>query len=224
MTAPASAHADLGAPPRPSRIVGDLNGDDEPDIVTGNGDGSASVLLNTCFGAFAAPVNYPLFSEPGETPDMQVAVGRMCLGETSKDWPAIALGHGPFVYILCGNSKGDYSSVGEEPSPLFGTALDYLMNSNPNNPLPSAKVSQLQYWEPTLSLHVLWSDSPYEIVRFVPSEELKLKEGKPVANLHGRSPGHAFPRSQLHARILNHRTPTTARTCDANIQSRASTP
>ena len=177
-------------------VVGDLNGDDEFDIITGNGDGSASVLLNECFGEFAGVANYPLFSEPFATPDMQVAVGRVCIGETSGDWPAIALGHGQRVHILCGNGQGTYDAIDEEPSPLFGTALDYLMDSNPKAPLPSAKIFQLQYWESTMSLHVLWSDSPFEIARFVASQDPVFQGGVPVANLGGRSPGHAFSMHQ----------------------------
>lgn len=124
---------------------------------------------------------------------MQVAIGHLCVGEKTSAWPAIALGHGQKVFITCGSSTGAYDAVGEEPtSTQSELAFDYVMNHNPQGPLPSPAVFQLQYWEATQSLHVLWSSNPHEIARFVPSLTPQESNFVPVADLAGRSGGHAF--------------------------------
>lgn len=168
-------------------VVGDLNGDNKPDIVTGNGNLTASVLLNKCPDQFEPAVNYPVFLDTAPTPDMQLAIGRMCLGETTRDWPAIALGHGDKVWVLCGNAEGRFDQVGEEPSAAFGTAVDYIMDSNEAGGPSGSTIFQLQYWEPTSSLHVFWSGTT-EISRFVPSPTFgQVQDGEPVADLAGRN-------------------------------------
>lgn len=187
-----------GSSPR-QIVAGELNGDINPDIVTGNGDGSASVMLNKCGSWDLTKYSVYLDGFTLPTPDMQVAVGRMCLGESSKDWPAIALGHGQSVFILCGSSAGFYGQIGEEPSAAFEWALDYVMDINPGNSIPSAEVSQLQYWEPAQSLQVLWSDNPEEFARFDPSlypVGVRSREGVPVGSLHGTARGNAFAMHQ----------------------------
>ncbi|MBA3548880.1 MAG: hypothetical protein H0T76_20545 [Nannocystis sp.] len=174
-------------------IAGDLNGDNQPDIVTGNGDGSASVMLNTC-GTLAL-TKFPIFDTGEyETPDMQIAIGRVCLGASAKDWPAIALGYDQRVFIFCGSSGGTYDAVDEEPVVLWpARRYDYVMNINPQSPVLNSAVYQLQYWEPTQSLLVLWSDDPEEFAVFDPSA---AGSHMPLVNLHGRTKGSAFAAHQ----------------------------
>jgi len=181
-----------GAGTSPRQLAtGDLNADTNPDIVTGNADGSASVLINQCSGFDVS--KYLIFQNSNfSTPDMQVALGRVCAGASSKDWPAIALGYGQRVFIFCGSSTGQYSQIGEEPGSVAVTAVDYTMTLNAN-PVPDSAVYQLQYWEPTQSLLVLWSNIPEEFAVFDPSAFLKHQ---PLVNLHGRGAGRAFAAHQ----------------------------
>lgn len=203
---PAQVHA-TGAGTAPQQLaVGDVDGDGDNDIITGNSHGSASVLRNDCAGAFAPAVEFPLFTKPFDTPGMQVAIGRMCIGETTSHWPAIALGHADQVFILCGNSKGTFDAVGEEPSADFGAAVDYIMDSNEDGTGDGATVFQLQYWEPTLSLHVLWSGQQ-EVVRFVASPLAgSVGPGVPVADLAGRD----FIMGEGHKSFALHRSQAAA--------------
>lgn len=191
-SSPLFASTGVASSPR-QLITGDVNVDGKPDLVTGNGDGSASVMLNTC-SAFNT-TKYPIFTTGTySTPDMQVAIGRMCIGATSKDWPSIALGYDQRVFILCGNNTGEYDAIGEEPSAAFTSPLDYIMDRNPSNPVPSSAVYQLQYWETTQTLIVLWSDKE-EFAKFDPFVYMSgvgVEEGLPVADLHGRAIGNAF--------------------------------
>ncbi len=175
----------VGASPR-QLVVADVNGDARPDIITGNANGTASVLLGTCSVGFADPANYLLFVEPFDTPEMQVAVGNVCIGQTTKDWPAIALGDDDNVWILCGNSKGTFDAIKEEPSAKYGSPVDYILDSNRDGKTKET-VFQLQYWAPTQTLYVLWT-GPTEIVRFNPSAPISnFDEGTPVARLYGRT-------------------------------------
>lgn len=60
------------------------------------------------------------------------------------------------------------------------------MDSNQEGGPSGETVFQLQYWQPTNSLHVLWSHAT-EVVRFVPSPITGLiGEGESVADLAGR--------------------------------------
>lgn len=175
--------------------VAAIDSDGKLDIVTANGDASFSVLFNQCGLNFSAGTKYPIFIESAPSPGMHVAVGRMCLGATSKDWPAVAVGYGHTVFLFCGNSAGAFDAVNEEPSgtnPNKTAIWDYRMDWDPDVGWGGGSVFHMQYWEPTQNLHVHWSvTGKPEIVRFVPGLISELSEGVPVADLGGPNQGHA---------------------------------
>lgn len=172
--------------------VAAIDSDGELDIVTANGDASFSVLFNQCNMVFSAGDKYSIFLESAPSPGMQVAVGRMCLGPTSKDWPAVAVGYGHAVHVFCGNSGGAFDAINEEDvNPNNPFIWDYRMDWNTEFDWGEGAVFGMHYWDLTQSLHVHWSDPGPEIVRFVPTKDLLPTAGVPVADLRGPNQGHA---------------------------------
>ena len=89
--------------------AGDLDHDDDMDIVASAGDGTVQVWIGNC-GLFDPPVSYGNPQPPGTFEDTRVALAVVCPSYTSL---GIALSYGDTVDVYCGDGSGDFSNVRE---------------------------------------------------------------------------------------------------------------
>jgi hypothetical protein len=89
--------------------AGDLDHDDDLDVVASAGDRSVQVWLGDC-GFFGPPDAYGDPAPPGTYEDTRVALGVVCPSFQSL---AIAFSYGDTVDVYCGDGSGDFSNVQE---------------------------------------------------------------------------------------------------------------
>ena len=108
---------DYGAGDEPSSVaIGDLNGDDTPDLAVANwGSNNVSVLLGNGDGTFQAALNYGAGTEPSS-----VAIGDLN-GDDNPDLVVANLGSHN-VSVLLGNGDG-----------TFQAALNYRAGTDPSS-------------------------------------------------------------------------------------------
>lgn len=125
-----SYHVEMNGEAVYELAVGDLDGDDQPDIAAST-EGEIYVLLGQCGNN-----PYPSYDahdfDPGgvPSPNPHLAMVRMC-GETGGDF-AIAVAFGESVYAICSDGTGNFTDVvephGEED--VGGLGFDYFWNAD----------------------------------------------------------------------------------------------
>lgn len=203
-------HLDVGAGTAPqSLVVADINNTAGDDLVVGTADGRLGVILNGAMcGSFDSAVLQVVFPVGAQTPNVQIAVGALCSGMTTTSAPAVALGFGDQVRILCNDGGGDFSAEGEEHGQSSG-ATDYLVDFNgPNAPSTSAyQIFQMQYWAPSQTLYLLMKSQPgSEVARVVLSADQLPSGWSTVTPLFGMGDYQSF---SVHQEILSSMTEWT---------------
>src|SRR3954453_10147339 len=120
-----SAHAEVAFAPQEiypagpgpdAMVVGDFNGDGDPDLAVGDrGSGTVSVLVGGSGGSFGAPTSYPVGPDP-----VSIAVG-----DFNRDGDrdlAVANFRGDTVSVLLGGAGSS-----------FGAATTYPVGGVPNS-------------------------------------------------------------------------------------------
>lgn len=163
--------------------LGDVDGDDEPDIAVSNDDGSFSIVLNGC-GNFSPAESYEIY--PTTTPDMPIALGRLCPGH--PDAMAVAVGIFDTVFLTCGDGTGGFSDVVEPHGVQVASPHDYAWDPSPGD-VTESRITDLFIWEAGSTLYSLRAQSANtsEIV-WLPPNPTQLTDfsgGRVVADLRG---------------------------------------
>lgn len=101
--------------------AGDLDHDDDTDVVASASDGTVQVWIGNC-GAFDPPAVYGNPQPPGTYEHTRVALGVVCPSFTSL---AIAFSYGDTVDVYCGGGSGDFSNVQELHHEETPTGADF---------------------------------------------------------------------------------------------------
>jgi hypothetical protein len=101
--------------------AGDLDHDDDPDIVASASDGTVQVWVGDC-DEFDAPAIYGNPLSAGTFEDTRVALAVVCPSFTSL---GIVFSYGDTVDVYCGDGSGDFSGVRETHNEETTTGADF---------------------------------------------------------------------------------------------------
>lgn len=107
--------------------AGDLDHDDDADIVASAGDGTVQVWIGDC-GELDPPVVYGSPQPPGTFEDTRVALAVVCPSFASL---GLAFSYGDTVEVYCGDGSGDFSDVREAHNEETVTGADFTWLPNP---------------------------------------------------------------------------------------------
>lgn len=162
--------------PLDSVAVGDLDHDDDDDIVASASDGSVRVWIGNC-GSFGAPATYGVLSNTGTYPGTRVVLALVCPSfKTSLD---IVFSYGDTVDVYCGAGSGDFSNVQEAHGQELFSGADFRWQSNPI--FQAQRFSELAVVGSGASQQVLGLDIQMnEILSFVPADCSSYYRGYPI--------------------------------------------
>jgi MYXO-CTERM domain-containing protein len=179
--------------------TGDVDGDGDPDVAVSNDNGSFTIAINDCGGAFAAPVSYEIY--PTTTTQMPIALGKLCPGHPND--LAVAVGIFDIVYLTCGNGTGSFANVVEPHGVQVAAPYDYFWDSQPGF-APSHLITDLFVGGVAPTLYAMRLRDPSamntsEIVWLPPySIGMASGFGRPIATLFGGGP---FREATAHALV-----------------------
>jgi hypothetical protein len=107
--------------------AGDLDHDDDADVVASASDGTVQVWIGDC-GIFDAPAIHGNPQPPGTYEDTRVALAVVCPSFASL---GIVFGYGDTVDVYCGNGSGDFSNVQEAHGEETSTGADFQWQPTP---------------------------------------------------------------------------------------------